>query len=239
MKKQYNKRKIILNLCLASMLGALGVLIVFIGGYFMRYPIAPWLVLEPSDTVVLVAYSMCGWQYAILCAIVKALVDLAIFGPTGPIAIGQITMVITSLVYVAAMFLCELFQKRFKHQVVWRIITYIVIIASVSSVMTFLNYLFITPTYLSWKPDSCFSYTGFVSNSMFPYEGSLILICILLYLPFNLLKGLIVCALFEILYNTIIVFFKKRFGNTKKDKVTIDVIQVESQENNEDANKIN
>lgn len=208
-KEKFNTRKMIINLCIAAVLGALGTIIMLVGTY-LSYPLAPWLKLEPSDTVILVTYVLCGWQYSIVCAVIKAVVNILILGPVGPIAIGQITAIITSLVYVASLCLCQLFAKKFEHKIVYRIVSYVIITLIVSVVLTLCNYLFITPTYMSQKPDSCFNpaFSGTVQLGA-NFKGSLFWVCFSLYLPFNIIKGIIVCVLFELLYLTVIKYFRK------------------------------
>ena len=205
----------------------------------MRYPIASWLVLEPSDTVVLVTYVLCGWPYAIICAILKAVIDILAFGLTGPFGIGQITAVITSFIYIGTLSICKLVFKKLNKSIVQRIASYAIIILAVSVIMTILNYIFITPTYLSWKFDTCFNpiYTGTIENPMLPYKGSLFVVCFLLYFPFNLIKGLIVCALFEILYITIIPYFKKLFETLTTRSNVVVTIEEENKGSNESNDK--
>lgn len=208
-KVKFNKRKMTINLSIAAVLGALGTIIMLVGTY-LSYPLAPWLKLEPSDTVILVTYVLCGWQYAIVCAAVKAAINILILGPVGPIAIGQITAIITSLVYVGSLSLCQLFAKKFEHNLVYRIVSYVIITLIVSVVLTLCNYLFITPTYMLQKPASCFEpeLKGTVQLGA-NFKGSLFWVCFSLYLPFNIIKGIIVCAFFELLYLTVIKYFRK------------------------------
>lgn len=227
-KKKIDRNKIIYNITVTAILSALGSILMIVGTY-LPYPIAPFLKLEPSDTVILVAYAMCGLPSALSCALIKAVLEMLINGPTGPIAIGQITAFCTSMSYVLGLFLCSHVFKLFKRGIVGRISSYVIIILIVSVIMTLLNYLFITPTYLSYKPDSCFNpiYQGHFENPVLPFKGSFFFVIALTYLPFNLLKGLIVCGIYELLLNRVIFhylkdskFFSKiNASNTKSSKV--------------------
>lgn len=60
------------------------------------------------------------------------------------------------------------------------------------------------------KPASCFEpeLKGTVQLGA-NFKGSLFWVCFSLYLPFNIIKGIIVCAFFELLYLTVIKYFRK------------------------------
>lgn len=221
-KKKFNRNKAIFNITVTAILSALGSILMIVGTN-LPYPVAPFLKLEPSDTVILVAYAICGLPSAAACALIKALLEMLINGPTGPIAIGQITAFLTSLLYVFGLFLCSHIFKLFRKGLIGRIISYVVIITIVASLMTILNYLFITPTFLSQKPTTCFNpdFLGNFSNPALPFKGPFFWVVFATYFPFNLLKGLIVCVLYELLFNRVIFSYLKNSKfyskiNTKK-----------------------
>ena len=123
----FNRRKLIFNISTTAILSALGAVLMIIGHY-LPYPIAPFLKLEPSDTVVIVAYAICGFPSAFCTAIIKTLLDFLINGPTGAYAIGQIIALTTSMCYVLGIYLCSSVFKFFKKGLPYRILSYVITI---------------------------------------------------------------------------------------------------------------
>lgn len=201
----------IFKITVTAMLAALGSALMIVGT-FLVYPVVPFLKLEPSDTVILVAYAMGGWWSSILCAVIKALLNIMILGPSGPYGIGEVSAIIASLSYVLGLFLCSKVLRLFKKGLIGRVASYGIIILIVTCIMTLANYLFITPTYLSGTFDTCFSekFQGDVFFSLLPFRGNFFYINFAVYFPFNLLKGAIVCALYEIICNRLIFQYVKK-----------------------------
>ena len=82
------------KLVLSAALAALGMIL---GLLEIPYPFAPWLNLDLSEVVVIMAISMLGFKSALFVCVCKFLVSILFKGPVGPIAIGQITALIASL----------------------------------------------------------------------------------------------------------------------------------------------
>ena len=82
------------KMVLAAMLAALGMILNLIE---IPYPFAPWLNLDLSEIVVLVAISTLGFIPALFVCICKFVVSILFKGPVGPMAIGQIAALIASL----------------------------------------------------------------------------------------------------------------------------------------------
>ena len=82
------------KMVLAAMLAALGMILNLIE---IPYPFAPWLNLDLSEIVVLVAISTLGFVPALFVCICKFFVSILFKGPVGPMAIGQIAALIASL----------------------------------------------------------------------------------------------------------------------------------------------
>jgi riboflavin transporter len=228
--------EILTRLTTIAVLSALGFLLMAFARF--PYPIAPWLMIEVSDLVVLIAYALYGFTGGIITAILKTLLDFAINGLSGFMGIGNITALITSLMYVFGLFLCSRVFHLFKKGLPFRILGYLFITILVSIVMTLLNVLFITPTYLKGEFATCFD-SETVSNIITTFQDMGIkangyLGCIVIvYLPFNLMKGALICLIYEILFNRLIFvlmtnspFMRKYFlgpitkneNSTKKDK---------------------
>lgn len=202
-----------------ALLSALG----FVLMSFVRfpYPLAPWLMVEISDVVVLVAYAMYGCTGGIAVAILKTGLDMAVYGLTGVYGIGNITALITSLMFVLILFITSHLLKWFKKGLGFRVLSYLVITLFVAVVLTLANELFITPTYLSGKFTTCFDsetvkmvIDGF--NKMGVQGDSYFWLIALIYFPFNLLKGAMVTAIYEILFNRLIFVFMSRSPKMKK-----------------------
>lgn len=98
------RNKSVVKIANLAVLSALGIVLMLLGKY-MPYPLAPWLELEPSDTVILIGYALYGFQGAITIAILKTIINILVFGPNGAIAVGQLTALFTSLMYCLGIFL--------------------------------------------------------------------------------------------------------------------------------------
>lgn len=191
------------KLVMAAVLAAIGMLLNVIE---IPYPLAPWLNLDLSEIVVLVAVSTLGLTPALFVCICKFFVSIAFKGPVGPIAIGQITALIASLVIAFCYYgVSKVIKTRYAwlDYCVHMVITMVVF----ALVMFVINYLFVTPTYLlnkpTWYTDLPFAvdikafnqqYGGTISIPGFlqflsPYGQAIFII----YFPFNLIKG-ILCA---------------------------------------------
>lgn len=193
---------------MVAVLSALGTILMMFVKF--PYPPAPWCDLEFSDTVILMAYALYGFWGALGCALIKTLFSF-IFEGVGFMGVGQIAALMASMSYILGIFLCSHVFKWFKKGIVWRIISYVVIVSIVSVVLTLGNLIFITPTYVAGEWATCFNSDIIVKveNTYAAFGSSYIVIITAIYLPFNLLKGLMVVALYEILFNRLIfVVFK-------------------------------
>lgn len=190
------------KLVLAAMLGAMGMVLNLVE---IPYPLAPWLNLDLSEIVVLVAISTLGFIPALFVCICKFFVSILFKGPVGPLAIGQITALIASLSICIVYYLLatKIFKgKGLKDYIINMLITMLVF----ALVMFVVNYLFVTPTYLMQKP-TWFSNMPFDLdiNSFNQQYGSNISVpgflgflsgygqaIFIIYFPFNFIKGIII-----------------------------------------------
>lgn len=156
------------------------------------YPPAPWLKIEFSDIVILIAFSLYGFKSGLLVAVVKTLCDLLLQGVSGPYAIGQITALVASISYILIVKLLKLDVKNDSKKAL--VFKFGAVILSVSVILTFANYLFITPIY-----SGEFFWFQMDGGSSLGYEGSYIIAVIITYLPFNLLKGSLILSLFYLI----------------------------------------
>lgn len=189
------------KLVLAAVLAALGMIL---GLLEIPYPLAPWLNLDLSEVVVLVAISMLGFKTALFVCVCKFFISILFKGPVGPIAIGQITALIASMTICLVYYYLSKYFKL-KNELLTYIINMIMTMFVFAMVMFILNYLFVTPTYLMQKPiwytqlpfavdiqafnqqyGTNIAVPGFL-NFLSPYGQAIFII----YFPFNFIKGII------------------------------------------------
>ncbi len=166
------------------------------------YPLMPFLKIEFSDVVILVAFCLFGYKEAFSVAIIKTLGDLLFQGIVGPYGIGQITALVASMSYVL---LLQATKLNIEEDGIKKIIIkYIMIILSVASIMTIANYLFITPIY-----SGEFFWFHMENGSSLGYEGSYVVAIILTYVPFNFIKGTLILTIFALIGPRILNIYKK------------------------------
>ena len=214
-----NPSEMITRITTLGMLSALGfVLMAFLQ---FPYPFAPWLKIEVSEIVTVLAYALYGLPGGIIVAIIKTLLNLAVHGPVG-LGIGDITAFFTSCMYILGLFVTSRL-KLFKKGIGFRLIAYVSITLFVSIILTVLNAIFITPSYLTvFGPNAHFS-TCFdegviqstaaylTGNDQIAVNGwSYIGIISSIYMPFNLIKAGLCCLLYEALFNPLVFILMKR-----------------------------
>ena len=136
------------KLVLSAALAALGMIL---GLLEIPYPLATWLNLDLSEIVVIMAISMLGFKSALFVCVCKFFVSILFKGPVGPIAIGQITALIASLTICCVYYYLSR-QKKIKKEWQSYAVNMIITMFVFAMVMFILNYLFVTPTYLTQKP---------------------------------------------------------------------------------------
>lgn len=211
--------EVVTRLCTIALLSALG----FVLMAFLRipYPPAPWLMIEFSDVVVLIAYALYGLTGGLMVSIFKTLLDMAVHGLTGAYGIGNITALVTSLCFVLALFIASHLLKLFKKGLPLRILGYVFITVLVAVLLTLLNALFITPTYLTGTFTTCFDSEAVKAvmegiNGMGIQGNIYFLLISVIYFPFNLLKGACISVIYEILFNRLIFVLMQRSPKMKK-----------------------
>lgn len=209
-----------MRIVVQAMLLAIGYVLMLLGKV-QPYPMAGFLQIEVSDSIVLVAYSLYGFFSSVFIAVAKCLLVMLTFGPTGaPIPIGNITAIITSISYSFVLLLLDKGLNIFSKKTYKRYIGYGIIVLFVTFLLTLLNYLFITPTFMSYGAqfltfmdmkealkDSS-STLGSAFLQYFGESGYGAAICII-YIPFNLLKGALVCLTYELIFNRVIYHLLK------------------------------
>lgn len=196
------------KLVLSAALAALGMIL---GLLEIPYPFAPWLNLDLSEVVVIMAISMLGFKSALFVCICKFLVSILFKGPVGPLAIGQITALIASLTICCVYYFLSQ-NLKLKQEWLTYIVNMFITMLIFAIVLFVLNYLFVTPTYLMQKPTwysdlpfaldinsfnqqygSNITIPGFLSF-LSPYGQAIFII----YFPFNFIKGVISAIVYYI-----------------------------------------
>ena len=103
MKKERRKvSEVISRMTTLAMLSALGFVLMAFAQ--IPYPFAPWLKIEVSEIVTLIAYALYGLPGGLFVAVVKTLLNLAVHGPVG-LGIGDLTAFITSCIFILGLFI--------------------------------------------------------------------------------------------------------------------------------------
>ena len=218
-KERRSAQETITRISTLAVLSALGfVLMAFVQ---FPYPFAPWLKIEISELITIIAYALYGFPGGLTVALIKTLLNLAVHGPVG-LGIGDLTAFITSCMFLLGLFLTSHVFKWFKKGLPYRILSYVVIACIVTTVMTILNAIVITPSYLTVFTQSRFSTCfedGVIQNTASYLTGkkdiaynawSYIWVIVSIYAPFNLMKAGVCCLLYEVLFNRLIFVFMRR-----------------------------
>ena len=205
-----------------AMLAALGFVLMAFAQF--PYPLAPWLKIEISELITIIAYALYGFPGGISVALIKTLLNLAVHGPVG-LGIGDLTAFITSCMFVLGLFITSHLLKWFKKGLGFRVLSYVLIAAIVTTVLTTLNAIVITPSYLTvFGPNPHFSTCfgdGVIQNvisfinknlnwNVEANVGTYIGIIALIYVPFNLMKAAVCCLVYELIFNRLIFVFMRQ-----------------------------
>ena len=225
-KERRSVSETITRITTIAMLSALGFVLMAFAQF--PYPFAPWLKVEVSEIVTIIAYALYGLPGGIAVALIKTLLNLAVHGPVG-LGIGDLTAFITSCMFILGLFLTSHVFKWFKKGLVFRIISYLFIVVLVTITLTLLNAIVITPSYLSvFGPNAHFSTCfepGVIQNVAAYLTGnkditvngwSYIGIICSIYMPFNLIKASICLLVYEVLFNRLIFVFMRKSEFFKK-----------------------
>jgi riboflavin transporter FmnP len=178
-----------------GILGALAIVLTYIGEFIPYF--VPFLKLDISDIIIITILVRYGFKEAILIALLRVVVHGLIFGPVGPIYIGQLTILIGSIT-LATSFHFNPFKDRLLKT------SFTVLVTSITLVI--LNFFFITPIYFGYP--SVFS-DGAVTSVIFGEYGlssfgtNYLSVIITIYFPFNIIKTGLVLYLFELVKRAI------------------------------------
>ena len=188
------------------------------------YPLAPWLKIEVSELITIIAYALYGLPGGLSVALIKTLLNLAVHGPVG-LGIGDLTAFITSCMFILGLFITSHLLRWFKKGLGYRVLSYAIIAVIVAVVLTTLNAIVITPSYLTvYGPNPHFStcfgegviqdVIAFINKNLkWNVEanvGTYIGIIAVIYIPFNLMKAIVCCLVYELIFNRLIFVFMRQ-----------------------------
>ena len=188
------------------------------------YPLAPWLKIEVSELITIIAYALYGLPGGLSVALIKTLLNLAVHGPVG-LGIGDLTAFITSCMFILGLFITSHLLRWFKKGLGYRVLSYAIIAVLVAVVLTTLNAIVITPSYLTvYGPNPHFStcfgegviqdVIAFINKNLkWNVEanvGTYIGIIAVIYIPFNLMKAIVCCLVYELIFNRLIFVFMRQ-----------------------------
>lgn len=181
----------------AGVLSALAIVLVIIE---IPYPLVPWLKIDLSEVIVLIAAMINIWL-AIIVATVKAWLTFLVKVDAN--FIGHLAMWLGSFsILIPYYFAAKKFPK----------VASLVIATLVFSVfMTFLNYVYVTPAYMGTTVSEMAGMSQQLTfgtqkmldagKAWLDVEVSYLTYIVAMYLPFNLMKGAIVSVAFYFVSN--------------------------------------
>ncbi len=219
-KERRTVSETITRITTVAMLSALGFVLMAFAQF--PYPFAPWLKIEVSEIVTIIAYALYGLPGGLAVALIKTLLNLAVHGPVG-LGIGDLTAFLTSCMFILGLFLTSHIFKWFKKGLPFRVLSYVVIALIVTFVLTILNAVVITPSYLSvFGPNPHFSTCfdpGVIQDTTAYLTGNkdvvadgwmyIGVICSI-YVPFNLMKAGACLIVYELIFNRLIFVFMRK-----------------------------
>lgn len=206
------KNKKVFKLTTLALLSAIGVVLMSI----LQIPYVPpmqFLKIEFSDFVVIFAFLLFGFKEATIVAIVKTLCDLLIRGPeaggTYPF-VAHATALLASLSYVFALWVANKIIKSDK--IGAKIAKYSIVVLLVSVIMTFANYMILTPWFLG---EFAFFGIGLSEGNKGAILGmggvnNYFLAIAAMYLPFNLLKGTCIAIISISIGDTLLALYRRK-----------------------------
>lgn len=235
---------VVYKMAIVALLSALGVVLMMYCKF--PYPFAAWCEIEVSDLTVVVGYVLTGFPGAFAVGFIKTLIHMLVM-PTSngeAVYVGDLTAFVSSMSYLIGIFLTSHLLKLFRKGFKFRLLGYFLIALFVTFVMTALNYLFFTPTFLAGRYTTCFDSAAVkaceetLGSMGFPFAYGAIILAV--YVPFNLLKSALILVIYEILFNTLFFrvlknnpFFSELLGtkeNARRGELTDGLIPNKAEE---------
>lgn len=165
-------------LVLLSLMSALSLVL---GLIEINYYFAPWLKFDFSELAILITINILGYKYSLLTVLFRSIIRYFITTQTNiPIPFfGESIAILNSFLLIFLFFIFKKYNKNL-------FLKYLVIILVQTIIITFLNYVFITPSYLNLK-------LSFISHETLKnpiVKGNYTFFILSNYIPFNLIKNI-------------------------------------------------
>ncbi len=189
------------KISLISILAAIAIVLTF---FKIPYGPAPWLSIDLSEIVELIAVSTVGFIGAIIIAVIKSIAHL-FSGSASPLYIGEITAFVAAITFAIAFYVTKKLPLLIRLLIVCLIFTIVMII---------FNFFISTPIYSVGSPD----YTKLIAVNNSDGIGALdsfnitdvksyLMFVITIYAPFNILKSVIICTVYFFIHKPIMAVF--------------------------------
>ncbi len=172
--------------------------------------------IEASDVVVLATYALYGFWAALFVAVFKTgLVMLTFFSSiTTPIPLEGIFNLLMSFFLLFGMLLMDRSLRMFHKNIWFRLLGYVFVSVVVSLSMLSLEYAFLIPIAFNdyqWTTIYMVNVSQLTKeySSFFAVHDSYDLSVLRIFMPYNLVKSMSVCLLYEIFFHHIIFHFCK------------------------------
>lgn len=186
--------------------------------------------IEPSDAVVLAAYALYGFWASLFVALMKTgLLMLTFFNAIAkPIPIAAIFSFCMALFLAFGILVMDKSLRMF-HKNIWsRLVSYLLVSVFVSLSMLSLEYALLVPIAFNnyqWTNIYQVDTAAIMSKyaSFFPYPNSYDLSMLRVFLPYNFIRNLSVCLIYEICFHHLIFkvlkggLFTENFFMNKND----------------------
>jgi len=210
------------KLVLMGVLSALASVLMLIE---IPYPPFPFLKFDISDLPTLLVAQAFGIVPAIITSIVTSLISFMVRGANTPYGIGLITAALSSS---ALAVLYVVVSKRIKlNGIGSRLAHHGIILAAYSLFMTICNFLFITPIFAGglWFTDvwhwlDMNAMAGWLGLEI-PFNVNYTAMIAVIYIPFNLLKGLMVLALYQAISPRLLSVLNRILGNKSEEQTAV------------------
>ncbi|MGM0124504.1 hypothetical protein IGI37_001882 [Enterococcus sp. AZ194] len=178
-----------------SMFAAIGLVLQFIA--FPIIPAFDFLKIDFSDIPIMISMFLFGPMAGVTTAVIRSVLHLLLTGFSLPNMVGDVTSMLASIVFTLPMYY---FFNKGSHKMRNKVIGTFSGIITLTFFMSVANYFVITPIYLYLFNQT----TGtFLGMPLMNY----VLIGIV---PFNLIKGLVVSAVFLILHAKLLPWLVKK-----------------------------
>ena len=184
------------NLTTLAILSALGAVLML-----FEIPVLV-MAIDVSDVVVLIAFFLFGWKEAAFVGLMKVLVHLLFKGPVGPVAVGQMSAFLASMGYVAGLALS--IKIGLRHRLSQSVVT----VLAVTCIMTLANYFFIPPLWFGYPTVYQMGEAVGPGDFGLSLSAGYLATILIVYIPFNILKGSIVLGLYHILRRATVAYLE-------------------------------